>query len=47
VPYRGKRNEPAFVAETTRCFAQLRSMTVEVAGEQAIENFYRFFGLPR
>jgi TatD DNase family protein len=47
VPYRGKRNEPAFVAETTRYFAQLRSMTVEVAGEQAIENFYRFFGLPR
>lgn len=47
MPHRGKRNEPAFVAETTRYFAQLRSMTVEATGGQALENFYRFFGLPR
>ena len=46
IPHRGKRNEPAFVADTTRYFAQLRSITPEAAGEQALANFYRFFHLP-
>lgn len=46
IPYRGQRNEPAYVAETTRYFAQLRSLTTEDAGEQALENFLRFFALP-
>jgi len=46
VPHRGKRNEPALVAETTRYFAQLRSLTPEAAGEQALANFNRFFNLP-
>jgi TatD DNase family protein len=45
-PYRGKRNEPAFVVETTRYFAQLRALTTEAAGELALENFLRFFKLP-
>jgi TatD DNase family protein len=45
VPRRGKRNEPALVAETTRYFAQLRGMTPESAGEQAIVNFNQFFKL--
>jgi TatD DNase family protein len=46
IPYRSQRNEPAYVAETTRHFAQLRSLTPEAAGEQALENFHRFFVLP-
>jgi len=46
IPYRGKRNEPAYVVETTRHFAQLRSLTPEAAGALALENFHRFFRLP-
>jgi TatD DNase family protein len=45
VPHRGKRNEPAFVVETARHFAQLRALTAEAAGELALENFFRFFHL--
>jgi TatD DNase family protein len=45
IPYRGKRNEPAFVVETSRHFAQLRDLTPEAAGELALENFRRFFQL--
>jgi TatD DNase family protein len=44
-PYRGKRNEPAFVIETTRHFAQLRNITPEAAGERALQNFNRFFNI--
>ena len=46
IPYRGKRNEPAHVAETTRYFAQLRALTPEAAGALALANFHRFFHLP-
>jgi len=46
IPYRGKRNEPAFVVETTRHFAQLRNLTPEAAGSLALENFLYFFRLP-
>ena len=44
-PYRGKRNEPAFVAETTRHFATLRNLAPDEAGELALTNFYTFFTL--
>jgi TatD DNase family protein len=46
IPYRGKRNEPAYVVETARHFAQLRALTPEAAGELALQNFLRFFKLP-
>jgi TatD DNase family protein len=46
VPYRGKRNEPAFVVETSRHFGNLRDLAPEAAGELALENFLRFFQLP-
>ena len=46
IPYRGKRNEPAFVVETARHFAQLRNLTPEAAGQLALDNFRRFFHLP-
>ena len=43
--HRGKRNEPAFVVETTRHFAELRNLAPEDAGTQALENFRAFFRL--
>ncbi len=43
VPNRGKRNEPALVAETTRVLAGLRHTSVEELGLQIVENFERFF----
>jgi TatD DNase family protein len=46
VPYRGKRNEPAFVKETARHIAGLRSLSTEEVGRQTTQNFYHFFSLP-
>jgi TatD DNase family protein len=47
VPYRGKRNEPAYVKETARHIGELRSLSGEEIGEQTAGNFYRFFGIQR
>ena len=46
VPYRGKRNEPAFVKETARQIGELRGLSTEEIGRQTAKNFYRFFSLP-
>jgi TatD DNase family protein len=45
VPYRGKRNEPAYVREVTRVLAGLRNLSEEVMGRQVTENFQRLFRL--
>lgn len=45
VPYRGKRNEPAYVREVTHALAALRDLSEEEMGRQALENFQRFFRL--
>jgi len=45
VPYRGKRNEPAFVKETARKLGELRGLSIEEVGEQTSRNFYNFFKL--
>lgn len=45
VPYRGKRNEPAFVARTAEFIAGLRGRSSEEIGRVAAENFYHFFHL--
>jgi TatD DNase family protein len=47
IPYRGKRNEPAFVKEVARQIGQLRGISTEEAGAITSENFYRFFSLPQ
>jgi TatD DNase family protein len=47
VPYRGKRNEPAFVTETARQIGELRSMSAAEVGSATARNFYRFFSLPQ
>ena len=47
IPYRGKRNEPAFVAKTAEKIAELRGKTGNEIGEITATNFFRFFRLPR
>jgi TatD DNase family protein len=43
VPYRGKRNEPAYVVETARALAELKGLGLnEIAGVTA-KNYRRFF----
>jgi TatD DNase family protein len=43
VPYRGKRNEPAFVVETARKLAELRGAPLEAIARATAENFRRLF----
>jgi TatD DNase family protein len=43
VPKRGKRNEPAFVAHTAACVAELHGMSVEELAAKTTENFFRLF----
>jgi TatD DNase family protein len=43
VPYRGKRNEPAFVVNTAETIGQLRGLSKEEIGQKTAENFYRLF----
>ena len=47
VPYRGKRNEPAFVKEVAREIGSLRGLQMDEVGQRTAENFYRFFSLPQ
>jgi TatD DNase family protein len=43
IPYRGKRNEPAYVVEVARCLAALHAVDLEEMGRITTENFNRFF----
>jgi TatD DNase family protein len=42
-PYRGKRNEPAYVVETARMLAQTRGVSLDEVARQTSENFFRLF----
>jgi len=42
VPYRGKRNEPAYVREVTRELARLRQLPENEFGRQVLVNFEKF-----
>jgi TatD DNase family protein len=44
VPYRGKRNEPAFVAATAAAVAALKGVTPDELAAATTENFFRLFG---
>jgi TatD DNase family protein len=46
-PYRGKRNEPAYVAEVARTLASVRNLSPEEAAATTSANFRRFFQLAR
>lgn len=46
VPFRGRRNEPAYVVEVARCLAQLREIALEEIGEITSANFARLFASP-
>jgi len=45
IPYRGKRNEPAYVVEVARGLATLHNINIEDIARITSENFNRFFGL--
>jgi len=41
--YRGKRNEPAFVVETAKLLADVRSVPFDALAKESTANFYRLF----
>jgi len=45
--HRGKRNEPAYVAEVARTLASVRDLGTEEFAAATAENFHRFFRLTR
>lgn len=45
VPHRGKRNEPAYVAEVARAIARIRGEDPEMVARKLLENAKRVFGL--
>lgn len=47
VPHRGKRNEPAFVADTAAVVATLRGMTTDDIAAASTANFFRLFAKAR
>lgn len=48
LPYRGKTNEPSYVAETAKVLAATRGVSPAAIAEQTTENFFRLFNkVPR
>jgi TatD DNase family protein len=45
VPYRGKRNEPAFVMEVAKLIAELKGIALQEVDEQTTKNTVEFFCL--
>ncbi len=43
VPHRGRRNEPAFVAEVAKCLADLHGRSADEIGERTAERAYQTF----
>jgi TatD DNase family protein len=47
VPYRGKRNQPAWVRHVAEEIARLRDVPVETIAAATSDNFFRLFGVAR
>lgn len=47
IPYRGKRNEPSYVAKTAEVIAELRGIPYETLCEATTENAFRVYGISR
>ncbi len=45
IPFRGKRNEPAYVVEVARCLAQLHGLELQEIARITTANFARLFKL--
>lgn len=45
VPYRGKRNEPAYIIETVKKLAELKGVDLEEMSAQISQNTQRIFGV--
>ena len=45
IPYRGRRNEPAYVVETAKALAELRGTSTAEIGRETSDNFRRLFKL--
>ena len=45
LPFRGKRNEPAWVSRVAEKVAELHSLSADDAALSTANNFYRFFGV--
>ncbi len=45
VPHRGKRNEPAWVAQVAALLGELKGISAEEAAEKTSQNFRKLFGI--
>jgi TatD DNase family protein len=45
VPFRGKRNEPAYLAHTAKAIAQVRGVELDELAQQTTQNFNRLFSM--
>lgn len=47
VPYRGKMNEPGYVAHVAECIATLKGVSLAEVAQATSDNFFKLFRIPR